>query len=134
MKTSQTRRAREKAQKRSRAEWLEEVSRWRASGEDAVCYSTRHGLNPRTLTWWASQLRDELRRPSTSAPVAPRLFVAVRESSRPETTSLSPTSVPTASSIEIALVNGLRLRVIGEVSTVMLARVLDVAQGAGPRC
>ncbi len=43
----------------TRGEWAERVRRWRASGLTARQFSRREGLNPRTLSWWASILRDE---------------------------------------------------------------------------
>lgn len=41
----------------ARAFWKRHVIGWRASGETARQYSTRHGLSANTLGWWASRLK-----------------------------------------------------------------------------
>jgi transposase len=43
--------------KEGACEWARRVGAWRRSGESAAEYAERHGWNPRTLTWWASELR-----------------------------------------------------------------------------
>lgn len=39
--------------------WRKRVAEWRASGETAEAYSTRHGLTTSTLRYWSSRLRRE---------------------------------------------------------------------------
>jgi len=43
----------------ARSFWKKHVIGWRASGETARQYSTRHGLSANTLGWWASQLKRD---------------------------------------------------------------------------
>lgn len=39
------------------AEWAKRVEEWRASGEVAAAFAQPRGWNPRTMTWWESELR-----------------------------------------------------------------------------
>ena len=39
--------------------WRKRVAGWRASGETADAYSTRHGYTLSSLRYWASRLRRE---------------------------------------------------------------------------
>jgi hypothetical protein len=46
------------ARKRERASvWRDRVERWRGSGESAETFAQREGVLPRTLSWWASELK-----------------------------------------------------------------------------
>lgn len=47
--------------RRTRAEWLEIVSRWKSSGVDAAVFAARNRIKVSTLRWWGSELRDEVR-------------------------------------------------------------------------
>ena len=102
--------------------------RWRPSAEDGVRYGEQHGVNARTLTWWASQLRDEVARRAMSTSEARRMFVAVREASHPAVVRRAPTSAGSEGTIEISLANGVCLRVVGEVPSEMLAMAVAAAQ------
>ncbi|MFV8754737.1 IS66 family insertion sequence element accessory protein TnpA [Nannocystaceae bacterium ST9] len=44
---------------RTKTQWLEHVTKWRASGLSCRRYAERAGLNHRTLAWYASKLRGE---------------------------------------------------------------------------
>lgn len=39
--------------------WRQRVAGWRASGETAAAYSTRHGFTTSSLRYWVSRLRRE---------------------------------------------------------------------------
>jgi transposase len=70
----------------TRIEWASRVRRWRRSGLTAREFAEREGYNARTLSWWASALRDETSGPAkfidVTAAVAsalPPLDFVVRE-------------------------------------------------------
>src|SRR5690606_41912331 len=50
---------------RTRAEWIEEIRRWRKSRQTAAEYGAEHDVHPGTLVFWGSKLRDVV-------PIAPR--------------------------------------------------------------
>lgn len=61
--------------RRSRAEWVKDVAKWKASGETSAAYALRHGLKKRSLLWWSSELG---RKGLSAVPVAPSVsFVEV---------------------------------------------------------
>jgi hypothetical protein len=41
------------------ATWKRRIASWRASGETAEAYATRHGFSASTLKWWAWKLGRE---------------------------------------------------------------------------
>lgn len=89
--------------------WRGHVMAWSASGRTCRDYAARAGVNPRTLTWWKSKLKE-----STAARNGPS-FVEVTE-------QLGPPATPIG---EIELeVGGVRVRVRGQVETEALSRVL----------
>ncbi|MEZ4321899.1 MAG: transposase [Myxococcota bacterium] len=47
----------EQRKRRSKAEWAELVLQFESSGREAEDFARTHGLNPRTLKWWQSQLK-----------------------------------------------------------------------------
>src|SRR5437667_11573209 len=47
--------------RRSRAQWLEVLAKFEASGESVAKFCARKQIFPRTFTWWRWQLRDERR-------------------------------------------------------------------------
>lgn len=63
--------------------WRERVASWRASGETAAKFSSRHDFAPTTLRYWASRLKRE---PAGDAPAAVeplvRMARVVRAASR----------------------------------------------------
>lgn len=50
--------------RRTREEWREICARSFDSGMTVRAYAERVGVNPSTLSWWRSQLREELGAPS----------------------------------------------------------------------
>jgi predicted ester cyclase len=109
--------------RRSRAEWVEEVERWRGSGKSAVEYAAEHGLHAGTLAAWGSKVRDEVR-------ALPRrrgmpAFIPVRMSATP----VQPAG---AGEFEIVLGNGRRVRVKGEFQSEQLTRLLEIAERGAP--
>jgi hypothetical protein len=42
-----------------RAQWLQRVRRWKASGLTCKEFSKRERIKPRTLSWWAWRLRSD---------------------------------------------------------------------------
>lgn len=122
-----------KRARRSRGEWLEEVVRWRRSGRNAEDYARVQGLNPRTLTFWASRLRRDVEvRLGGKEPSSRFLPVRVAD----ETSRRSRRVVGTVDElveIEVVLTNGRRVRVSRVAMGESLARLLDVVEG-GVRC
>lgn len=47
--------------RRSRAEWLEVLAKFEASGESLAKFCAKKQISPKTLSWWRWQLRDERR-------------------------------------------------------------------------
>jgi hypothetical protein len=106
--------------RRSRAEWVEEVRRWRQSGRTAAEYAGGHGLHAGTLAAWGSKIGDI--RAATGRPLA-FLPVRVAEPAGKE-------SAPATAVMEVVLLNGRRVRVGKEFDGDAVARLLDVAEGA----
>ena len=114
-----------KRRSRPRSEWVEEVGRWRRSGQRAAEYAALHGLHPGTLAVWGNKLG----RATTTAGRAPESrFLAVRVADRPRETRAAERG-----EIEVVLANGRCVRVRGDVPSEVVARVLDVAERGG-RC
>lgn len=109
---------------RTRAEWIEEIRRWRKSGQTAAEYGAEHDVHPGTLVFWGSKLRDvvpiAVRRPQRR-PVAK--FVPVRVS------SAAPAASSASGDLEVILRNGRRVRVSDDFDPALLARVLETAEG-----
>jgi transposase-like protein len=63
--------------------WQERVASWRASGETAAKFSSRHDFAPTTLRYWASRLKRDAagEAPAVTAPLV-RLARVVRAPSR----------------------------------------------------
>jgi len=112
-----------KRPRRGRAEWLEEVRRWRESGESAEAYAKKHDLHAGTLAGWSSKLKTRRRQQAGTA------FVPVRVVERP---AMAPVKVET-SEIEVVLLNGRRVRISGNFESDTVARILAVVEG-GDRC
>lgn len=122
-----------KRARRSRADWLEEVKRWRHSGQPAKVYARAHGLHPVTFSCWASQLRAEAEAASTpKAGRAPSVFVPVRLANRSHARggSLEPAG---GSDFEVVLTNGRRVRFSEAYPLHALGRVLAAVEG-GSAC
>lgn len=59
--------------RRSQAEWAELIVRFEASGKTVEDFALKNDLNPRTLSWWRSQLRaGSLYRARRSKSAAPK--------------------------------------------------------------
>jgi hypothetical protein len=113
---------------RSRAEWIEEVKRWRESGQKGEEYCRAHDLHAGTLSYWASRLKADLAKASKS-PKQARRFVPVRVSAarRPVARSNPQTAV---GEFEVVLANGRQIRVAGAFVPETLARLIAVVEGA----
>ena len=104
----------------TRAEWSKRVASWKRSGLSAKEFAARHGVRPRTLTWW----RWRLGRRSKSAaltvrkaatPIAPLTFVEMTSSVRGEP-------------FEVVLTSDVRIRVSIGFDERALVRLLDVLE------
>ena len=93
--------------------WRGLVDAWARSGLSCKEYAASVGVNPRTLTWWKSKLKE-------AGPAASGSFVEVTQQLVAETRG--ETGV-----IELA-VGGTRIYVRGHVETEALTRVLDVLE------
>jgi hypothetical protein len=109
--------------RRSRAEWSDEVRRWRESGQTAAEYAAGHGLHAGTLAAWGSKIGDIEAAPGRSVAFLP---VRVAEPASKE-------SAPATPVMEVVLRNGRRVRVGGGFDGDAVARLLDVAERGG-RC
>jgi hypothetical protein len=118
---------------RSRAAWLDEVKRWRSSGQRAEAYARSHGLHPGTLAFWASRLRHEFDGKSTRRTSGERpAFLPVRVSSK---TNARKCSLEQAGGgeFEVVLTNGRRVRFSGAYPMGALGQVLAAVEG-GAAC
>jgi hypothetical protein len=105
---------------------LEDVKRWRESGQSATEYARDHDLHAGTLMVWGSKLRVEV--PTQTVGHHSRAgFLPVRVARRTAAT------VATGGQLEVVLRNGRRVLVSGEFGAEGLARLLDIAEG-GSRC
>ena len=121
--------------KRSAEEWLQEVNRWRSSGQSADVYARTHDLHPGTLAFWASRLRhgadSRPARKSTNGASA-SAFLPVRVSSKSALREIS-TEMSVVGGLEVVLTNGRRVRVAGPFRAESLAQLLAVVEG-GATC
>ena len=118
----------EKRARRKRADWIPEVERWRASGQDAEAYASAHGLHPRTLVWWARQLESN---GTNQAPAKPTSkFLPARLTAARATSVVAAT--PERSEVEVVLRNGRRVLVARDFELETLARLLDAVEAGGP--
>jgi hypothetical protein len=62
--------------RRTRAAWKKLVGDWRASGKTAEQFSTRHGIKPSTLKWWAWNFAGELNASKNSVALVPMKLAA----------------------------------------------------------
>jgi hypothetical protein len=125
--TAKSSRSRKRA-RRSRAEWLEEVRRWRESGQSAAEYSAERGLHSGTLGGWASKVRDVVAaRPGGNRP-RKSVFVPLRVAQAPTTSAKAGLG-----EIEVVLLNGRRVRFSGNFEGEVVARLLAIVEG-GAAC
>ena len=126
-----------KRARRKRADWIPEVQRWRASGQDAEAYAAAHGLHPRTLAWWARQLEGSgAKRGSGDDSGAKRglarpasKFLPARVTDSRATSAVA--AEPERHEVEVVLRNGRRVRVSREFQLEALARLLDAVEAGG---
>jgi len=118
---------------RSRTTWLEEVKKWRSSGQRAEAYARAHGLHPGTLAFWASRLKHELdvKSGTTAGRVRPA-FLPVRVTGRSRKTKVD-SAQAIDGEFEVVLTNGRRIRLSGAYPTHALSRLLAVVEG-GATC
>jgi hypothetical protein len=116
-----------KRARRSRAEWLEELRRWRGSGQSATEYARERGIHAGTLAGWASKVRDSAAAPRASNGQRNSIFVPVH---------VAPAARPAAGKpgadrglVEVVLRNGRSVRVSGTFDGEAVARLLMIAEG-----
>ena len=101
------------------AYWRVHVEAWRASGQSRADYCAAHGLSRKTFGWWAWWL-DRQGRPAPADPAAHFLPVEIAEVPDPGEGG----AAPVEARIEIALPDGVRVRVGRGVDGEALRRVL----------
>lgn len=104
--------------RRSRADWVDEVKRYRASGLKAAEYAASRGLHAGTLCGWMSKLGKGA---ETEREV--RRFLPVRVGGAASANSKRPTEV------EVTLRNGWRVRVAGDLPPEGLVELLVLLEG-----
>ena len=112
-----------KRARRSRADWVGEVKRYRASGLKAAEYAASRGLHTGTLCGWASKLGKG----AGEREVARFLPVRVGGGAAAGAHSKRPAEV------EVTLRNGWRVRVAGDLPPEGLVELLVLLEG-GERC
>jgi hypothetical protein len=99
--------------------WLKHIRAWKASGDTALDYCGRVGLNAGTLKWWAWKLESE------KAPTEPAL-VAAAPQILPTFVELAPLAVTRGSfEIEVAAVT---VRVPFDFESDTLIRLIDALE------
>ena len=96
--------------------WRQRVAGWRASGETAATYSTRHGFTTSSLRYWASRLRREQ---AIAGPVV-RLAQVVR------TAPTQRDEAPRGAVVSELLDARARITVASDTDRAMLAMVLEL--------
>ena len=103
------------------AYWRVHVEAWRASGQSRAEYCAAHGLSRKTFGWWAWRLDRQGRR----APADPAAhFVPVEIAEVPDRDAGGAVPVGEEARIEIALPDGVTVRVGRGVDGEALRRVL----------
>jgi len=117
-----------KRARRSRAEWVEEVRRWRGSGQKASEYARERGIHAGTLAGWASKVRDSAVAPRASSGQRSSMFVPVHVARAAET--VDGRAGANRGQVEVVLRNGRSVRVSGTFDGEAVARLLMIAEGA----
>lgn len=119
----------EKRASRTRADWVAEVKRWRASGQRREHYAQAHDLHPGTLSYWASRLRHESGGAKAGERKRVSRFVPVRvvDGAEPERV----TAPKHDGKFEIVLNNGRAVRVMGPFQPDALLQLLAIVEGHG---
>ncbi len=99
--------------------WVERVTAWRASGEQAESFSRRGGFAANTLRWWASKLKREMA--LAASPESVQLARIVR--------TPAPVTEPREPVVLEVVAAGVRIVVAPGVDARTLAMVLDVVRG-----
>lgn len=135
----QVRRAR-----RSRAQWEQEVNRWRASGQSAQQYATENGLNAGTLAWWASRIdpsktgrggqRSAHHRSQLPAFLPLKVTPAVHDGGSLAATAVArqpaqPHSNRRSAGVSLVVGNGRSVQLDVDFDAATLRRVIDVLEG-----
>lgn len=118
------------ATRATREEWAARVTKWKTSGASAAAFAREHGLNVRSLKWWAWRLSSsKARGPSTKRALARRGPTTVTKA-----TILSPltfvemTAPIDVEPLEVVLPSSVRIRVRPGFDAPTLGRVLDVLE------
>lgn len=94
----------------TRETWAARVREWKRSGLTAADYAEREGLNPRTLSWWSSELgRSTL---AIARPPVVEVMLAQRS----------------ASGLELILPSGMKIAVPVDFDEATLGRLLTVLE------
>ena len=119
-----------KRARRSRAEWIEELGRWRESGLGVAEYARERGLHAGTLAGWASKVRDSVVAPRASNGQRSSLFVPVHVAAAAATERAAGKAGADGGQLEVVLRNGRSVRVSGKFDGEAVARLLMIAEGA----
>ena len=117
-----------KRARRSRAEWLDELRRWRESGQSATEYARQRGIHAGTLAGWASKVRDSVVAPRVSSGQRNSMFVPVHVAPAAETAAGKADA--DRGQVEVVLRNGRSVRVSGKFDGEVVVRLLMIAEGA----
>jgi len=93
-----------------RDEWRERVRHWKTSGQTAVEFAAREGVQAKTLQHWSWQLAREARGAVPKRELSRADFVEVI-SPRVAQALAAPRVLPTARAFEVTLPNGARVTV-----------------------
>lgn len=104
--------------------WRGHVEAWRASGQSRGEYCAAQGLSRKTFGWWAWHF-DRQRRPTETGGQVGR-FLPVEVAEIPVATEVSDVAMAAAERIEIALPDGVVVRVGTGFDAAALQRVLRV--------
>lgn len=98
--------------RRNRAEWIEMVGRYQASGLDRVTFCAGEGVNPGTFGWWSCKLSREgaVAVASSQAVVRTPPFMPVRVLGRASAAPLIVRSKESTCCVELTLSHGAVLR------------------------
>jgi hypothetical protein len=113
-----------KRARRRRADWVDEVKRYRASGLSAAEYAASRGLHAGTLCGWVSKVGKGASARAEAGREAPR-FLPVRVGGAAG--DAAHTKRP--AEVEVTLRNGWRVRVTGELPPEGLVELLVLLEG-----
>lgn len=105
--------------------WRGHVGAWRASGQSRRDYCAAHGLSRKTFDWWAWRLDRADREAGGPDEPQPR-FLPVAIAGAPAAAMAPAVSAAAEERIEIALLDGVRVRVGPGFDAAALRRVLEV--------